>query len=75
MRCPYCRNKLLQKSGDTTRLRIRGAVEFDAAGMAKAECFWCRAQVDIPVLLKSAATDVEEFVLNIPETTERKPPA
>lgn len=67
MRCPHCDNKLLQKSGTTTRLRITGAIEIDDDGIAKAQCFWCKTRVEIPVELKKAAAaeDVERFTIPV----------
>jgi hypothetical protein len=64
VRCSYCANKLLQKSGSTTKLRITGAVEVDSlSGKATAHCFWCKAQVEIPIELKKAAEDEERFTI------------
>jgi len=65
VRCPHCRNKLLQKSGTSTRLRIRGVVEFNEVGLGKAECYWCHQLVDLPVELKRAATDEEKFTIPV----------
>lgn len=63
MRCPHCSNKLLQKSGSETRLRIEGVVSFDEQGVGRAKCFWCKSQVTIPVELKKAAEDEERFTI------------
>jgi DNA-directed RNA polymerase subunit RPC12/RpoP len=63
MRCPHCRNRLLQKSGTSTRLRVKGAVEFGADGTAKAQCYWCNQRVDLPVRLEKSAVDEETFLL------------
>lgn len=63
MRCPHCDNKLLQKSGSTTKLRITGAIEIGDDGTARAQCFWCKARVEIPVELKKAADDIERFTI------------
>jgi hypothetical protein len=67
MRCPSCSNKLLQKSGTHTRLRIRGIVEFDADGLCKAQCYWCRQDVTIPmVALRKSAVEEETFLIPLP---------
>jgi DNA-directed RNA polymerase subunit RPC12/RpoP len=55
VRCPHCANKLMQKSGTATRLRIEGPIEIGSDGVAKAKCYWCRAEVELPVELKKAA--------------------
>lgn len=63
MRCPNCSNKVIQKSGSATKLRITGAVEFNDAGQAHAQCYWCKARIELPVALKKAAEDEERFVI------------
>lgn len=66
MRCPACKNKLLQKSGSTTRLRIQGAVEFDSQGVARAQCYWCKAAVEVPIdLRKAESVDEENFTISV----------
>jgi hypothetical protein len=66
MRCPHCKNKLLQKSGTSTRLRIRGTVEFSDEGVCKSQCYWCHQAVEIPIGLKKGAEDEETFTLTLP---------
>lgn len=67
MKCPACRGKLLQKSGNTTRVRIKGAVELTADGVCLAKCFWCDAPVSIPLMLsRGGPVDEERFVLREP---------
>lgn len=60
MRCPHCRNKLLQKSSsdDSTRLRIEGPVEFDKDGLCKSRCYWCKSEVTLPIDLRKADDEV-----------------
>lgn len=70
MRCPSCGNKLLQKSGSSTRLRITGVVEFSDDGEAHAQCFWCKTRVQLPITLKQPAEDEERFVIRV-----AKPPS
>lgn len=65
MRCPHCDNKLLQKSGTATRLRIKGVVEIGDDGIAKAQCFWCSGSVTLPIELKKAADDEERFTIPV----------
>jgi len=60
MRCPHCRNKVLQKSGAVTRLRTHGALTFSDSGMCKAKCYWCRNEVEIPVQIQEGAPITEE---------------
>jgi hypothetical protein len=60
MRCPHCKNRLLQKSGSQTRLRISGQLVFAEDGTAEAQCYWCKALVkSIPIQL-SPDTPVEQ---------------
>ena len=65
MRCPHCKNKLLQKSGSKTRLRTEGVHEFDEAGVCRAKCFWCKNFVEIPIQIREGTPVVSEtFLLN-----------
>lgn len=48
MKCPKCRNKVLQKSGDSTYLRIKGKIEL-INGLCKAKCYWCGEYIEIPL--------------------------
>ena len=58
-RCPQCENRVIQKSGDAIRLRIRGPVTFGSDGRARAECHWCRTPLEIPVSLELARSQIE----------------
>ena len=45
MKCPNCKNKVLQKANGKIFLRIKGKIElYD--DMCKAKCYWCGADVD-----------------------------
>lgn len=72
MRCPKCSNKLIQKSGSSTRLRLDGAIEFTDDGLCKARCHWCHAEVSLPLELKKAVVEEESFT--IPERAVVRPP-
>ena len=61
MRCPQCSNKLLQKSGDDTKLRTQGQILFTKEGQCLAKCYWCKTEVRLPVALQS-----ERFLLRKP---------
>lgn len=64
MRCPHCANRLLQRTGSATRLRIKGLVEFDDAGHATAQCYWCGQRVQVPIQLTvPQPAEGERFVL------------
>jgi hypothetical protein len=66
MRCPYCDNHILQKSGKTTRLRIKGQVIFEE-GLCKAQCYWCKATIEIPLEIREGTPIKQEsFVLSKP---------
>lgn len=68
MRCPHCKGKLLQRSGDTTRVRITGTVEIDdATGGCRAQCYWCKQPVAVPLrLVPSGPVEEERFLLQEP---------
>lgn len=60
MRCPRCKNTLLQKSEAGTRVRIKGPLVFANNGTCAAQCYWCGERVSIPIELRKAT---ERFVL------------
>ncbi len=60
MKCPRCKNTLLQKSGADTRVRTKGPIVFDRNGACTAQCYWCGERVNIPIELRKAA---ERFIL------------
>lgn len=62
MRCPHCKNKVLQKAGDSTRLRTHGPVEFGADGVCHTKCHWCRRPIELPLELKPGVeVEAERF--------------
>lgn len=64
MRCPNCKNKLLQKSGDSIRLRTEGVHQFDDSGVCKAKCYWCKSEVTVPIQLQEdVEVEKETFIL------------
>lgn len=64
MRCPQCKNKVLQKSESGVKLRTKGAIVFDAQGNCMAQCYWCGTPVQVPVqLTKAIEPEPERFVL------------
>lgn len=68
MRCPHCKNRILQKAGDETRLRIRGALKFDEDGNAHAQCHWCKNDIVVPVMLDYPSDDTPQERFVIPQT-------
>lgn len=62
MRCPKCKNKVLQKSDAGTKLRVKGQVLFDKAG-AHAQCFWCGENVLLPIVLSVETEEPKRFIL------------
>jgi len=68
MRCPRCKNKLLQKSGTRTRVRTKGPLVFTEDGMCSAKCYWCGEPVAVPLeLKKSIDVDDQRFVIRTGE--------
>ncbi len=65
MRCPHCKNRILQKAGSQTRLRLEGPLAFGEDGIAEAKCYWCKGVVKgLPVqLAPGTSVDAETFVL------------
>lgn len=63
MRCPQCKNKVLQKSAGVTRLRTQGPIEFGADGVCRTKCWWCKAEIELPLELGGIEVDEERFVI------------
>lgn len=53
MKCPHCKNRVLQKSETQTRLRTDGPITFGLDGKARARCYWCKAEIELPMQLTS----------------------
>jgi len=63
MRCPKCKNHVLQKSGRRTRLRTTGQVIFED-NVCKAKCYWCKEEIEIPLEIREGTPIVsEQFIL------------
>ena len=61
MRCPKCKNHILQKSGSRTRLRTKGPIVFED-GVCKTQCYWCGGSIEIPVEIRDGTQiDTEHF--------------
>jgi hypothetical protein len=52
MRCPACKNKIIQKKEGWTKLRIQGPISFDESLQAHAQCYWCKEDILLPVTLQ-----------------------
>ena len=64
MRCPSCKNKVIQKTGDVTRIRAGGPIEFMANGECHTKCHWCKGDIQIRVQLKEdVVIPTERFVI------------
>lgn len=64
MKCPYCKNRLLQKTGNQIRVRIQGQLIFDEEGVCRAQCYWCKRVVTLPLSLESGINiPSEKFIL------------
>lgn len=64
MRCPHCKNKVLQKSGTQTRVRVQGQITIDDQGVCRAQCYWCKSEIEIPLrLAANTFVESETFLL------------
>jgi len=64
VRCPSCKNKIIQKTGDITRIRTDGPLEFTSDGQCRAKCHWCKQLIQLPLQLKENLTiPAERFVI------------
>jgi len=63
MKCPNCKNKVLQKTGNKLFLRVKGKIEL-SDDMCKALCYWCGAGVDFYLPLGDVSNlENERFVI------------
>lgn len=57
--CPNCRDRLITKSLDgSVKLRIAGAVTF-RGGVAFGQCYWCKAEVELPLELSKSVQPIQ----------------
>lgn len=64
MRCPNCKNFVLQKSGKLTKIRIKGPLVFNGDGTCKASCHWCGSPVTVPLSVNPGTpVNTEKFVV------------
>ena len=68
VRCPQCKNRIVQKSAEGTRVRAEGAITFDPSGVCRAKCFFCKSEVVLPLELSKSAAEPEpsRFVVPVP---------
>lgn len=72
MKCPSCRNHVLQKSGKRIRLRIKGRILFDD-GICKAQCYWCGDEVEMPLeIIEGTEIPQERFILAKAQPARRR---
>lgn len=63
MKCPNCKNQVIQKNGDKLFLRVKGKIEL-SNNMCKAKCYWCGADVDFYLPLGAVSNlGGERFVI------------
>jgi len=63
MRCPRCKNHVLQKSGKRVRLRTQGPITFEE-GVCKTQCYWCKEPIEVPLEISNGTLIAsEKFVL------------
>ena len=76
MRCPNCKNKLLQRQNGSTRVRTQGPMLIKSDG-CYCQYFWCKSDVIIPLQVREGVDIPEEPRLYIgdPERLDvsRKP--
>lgn len=71
MRCPQCRNRIVQKSADSVRIRSHGAITFYPDGSCFAKCFFCKSDVELPLELTKATSEEPEFVVEVVSARRR----
>lgn len=63
-RCPNCKNRVVQKSGDETHVRADGKITIDGHGICHAQCFFCKAVIELPLELSKSVQD-ERFTVDV----------
>ena len=73
MRCPQCKNSVLQKSGSRIRLRTHGPIDFED-GLCKAKCYWCKSAIEMELeVITKAEVGSESFTINGNSFRRRRP--
>lgn len=62
MKCPNCKNAVVQKSEDSYRIRLDGPMEVSSDGNVSAKCHWCKKKVDLPLELKKSFIEERFFI-------------
>jgi hypothetical protein len=52
MRCPGCKNKVIQRSGREVKIRTKGKHVIDEDNRYWAQCFWCGHDIELPLQIK-----------------------
>lgn len=52
MRCPNCRNKVIQRSGREVKIRTKGKHVIDENSRYWAQCFWCGEDIELPLEIR-----------------------
>ena len=65
MKCPnsQCKHNVVQKSEAGVKIRLKGPIEIDGAGIAHSKCYWCGTAVELPLELRKSFVE-ERFFLN-----------
>ena len=63
MKCPHCSNKIMQKSGQQTKVRLQGPIVIDEKGEAIAKCYWCKQVIRVPLVLPEGLEISQETFL------------
>jgi len=58
MKCPKCKGKILQKAGDDIAVRLTGKVTVGRDGICRAQCYWCKEPIEVPLELRKGL-DIE----------------
>ena len=59
-RCGQCKRRLVEKSASGgTNVRAQGKITIDEDGVCHAQCFFCKAEVTLPLVLEKAVVEPE----------------
>lgn len=65
MKCPNCRNQIIQRTDDGFKLHVKGRIIWKG-DICESKCYWCGEpiKVALPVDLSKAIRGKERYVIN-----------
>lgn len=63
MKCPNCRNQIIQRSDNGFKLRVKGKIEW-IGDVCKSQCYWCgeSIRINLPIDLQKALMNERFYI-------------